>query len=102
MLLNSPEGLGYGYDIQYSQIGNNFIQNIRKLIQGQISGELIFKKYDNYKKFVDFVEATKYLRFVYRVPFEGGYTEYFKDIDISNIDKGEKRKRWFFKSISNI
>ena len=100
--LSSPSGLGYSYDIQYSQIGNDFIQNIRKLTQGQISGELIFKKYDNYKKFIDFVESTEILKFVYKVPFENGFTEYFKDIDISNIEKGEIRHRWSFESSCNI
>lgn len=100
--LSSPSGLGYSYDIQYAQIGNDFIQNIRKLTQGQISGELIFKKYDNYKKFIDFVESTEILKFVYKVPFENGFTEYFKDIDISNIEKGEIRHRWSFESSCNI
>lgn len=100
--LNSPTGLGYSYDTQYVQIGNNFIQNIRKLTQGKIEGELIFNKYDNYKKIIDFVESTNYLKFVYKVPFEDGVKEYFKDIDISNVDKGEIRHRWIFKSSCNI
>lgn len=100
--LSSPSGLGYSYDIKYSQIGNDFIQNIRKLTQGQISGELIFKKYDNYKKFIDFVESANFLKFVYKVPFENGFTEYFKDIDISNVDKSEIRHRWSFESSCNV
>lgn len=100
--LSSPTGLGYSYNIEYSQIGENFIQNIRKLAQGQISGELIFKKYDNYKKFVDFIESAKNLKFVYKVPLENGFTEYFKDIDISNIEKGEIRHRWSFKGSCNV
>lgn len=94
--LNSPEGLGYGYNIEYSQIGNDFIQNIRRLAQGEISGELIFKNYDNYKKFVDFVESATNLKIVYKVPSENGFTEYFKDIDISNVEKGEIRLRRCF------
>lgn len=100
--LSSPAGLGYAYDIQYAQIGNDFIQNIRKLVQGQISGDLNFKSYDNYKKFVDFIESTDNLKFVYKVPFENKITEYFKDIDISNVDKSEKRDRWNFKSACNL
>ena len=91
--LNAPNGLGYGYNIEYSQIGNDFIQNIRKLTQGQISGELIFKNYDNYKSFVDFVESATDLKFVYKVPSDNRFIEYFKDIDISNVDKGEIRNR---------
>lgn len=100
--LSSPTGLGYGYDIQYSQIGNDFLQNIRKLTQGQIGGELIFKKYDNYKKLVDFIESAIFLKLVYKIPFKNGFTEFFKDIDISNIDKSEIRNRWSFKSSCNI
>ncbi len=100
--LSSPSGLGYSYDIQYAQIGDDFIQNIRKLAQGKISGELIFKKYDNHKKFIDFVESTEILKFVYKVPFENGFTEYFKDIDISSVDKSEIRHRWTFKSSCNV
>ena len=100
--LSSPTGLGYSYDTQYSQIGNDFLQNIRKLTQGQIGGELIFKKYDNYKKFVDFIESAIFLKLVYKIPFENGFTEFFKDIDISNIDKSEIRNRWGFKSSCNI
>ena len=87
--LNSPSGLGYSYNIEYSQIGDNFIQNIRKITQGQISGELIFKKYDNYKSFVDFIESAESLKFVYKIPSEDGYREYFKDIDISSVEKSE-------------
>lgn len=87
--LNSPSGLGYSYNTEYAQIGDNFIQNIRKITQGQISGELIFKKYDNYKNFIDFIESASDLKFVYKVPFEDGYKEYFKDIDISSVEKSE-------------
>lgn len=100
--LNEPSGLGYSYDIEYSQIGNDFIQNIRTLVQGQISGELIFKNYDNYKNFIDFVESSEKLKFVYKVPFEDGFKEYFKDIDVSNVDKGEKRIKWVFSSSCDI
>lgn len=99
--LNSPTGLGYSYDTQYAQIGNNFIQNIRKLTQGKIGGELIFNEYDNYKKIIDFVESANYLKFVYKVPLKNGFTEYFKDIDISSVDKSEIRHRWSFKSTNN-
>lgn len=88
--LNSPTGLGYSYNIEYSQIGDEFIQNIRKITQGQVNGELIFKNYDNYKNFIDFVESAQDLKLVYKVPFEEGFTEYFKDIDISSVEKTEK------------
>ena len=87
--LSSPNGLGYSYDIEYAQIGDNFIQNIRKLTQGQISGELIFKTYEKYKEFVDFIESAVNLKFVYKIPLKKGEIEYFKDIDISSVEKSE-------------
>lgn len=87
--LSSPTGLGYGYTTEYAQIGNNFIKNIRKLTQGQIGGELIFNKYSNYQDFINFVESAISLKFVYRVPLKEGYTEYFKDVDLSTVDKSE-------------
>lgn len=87
--LSSPSGLGYSYDIEYAQIGDNFIQNIRRLTQGQISGELIFKTYEKYKEFVDFIESAINLKFVYKIPLKKGIIEYFKDIDISSVEKSE-------------
>lgn len=60
------------------------------MTQGSIAGELVFKSYDNYKKIIDFIESAESLKFVYKVPYENGFIEYFKDIDISNIDKTEK------------
>lgn len=89
-LLSSPSGLGYGYNIEYSQIGDEFIQNIKKIEQGKIDGELIFKNYDNYKEFVDFVESSESIKFVYRVPFNEGFVEYFKDVDLTSLEKSEK------------
>lgn len=83
--------MGYSYNTEYSQIGDNFIQNIRKLAQGQISGELVFKNYDNYRNFINFVEGANSLKFVYIIPLiENGTTEYFKDIDTASVEKGQK------------
>lgn len=83
--------MGYSYNTEYSQIGENFIQNIRKLAQGQISGELVFKNYDNYRNFINFVEGANSLKFVYIIPLiENGTTEYFKDIDTASVEKGQK------------
>ena len=82
--------MGYSYNTEYSQIGDNFIQNIRKLAQGQISGELVFKNYDNYRNFINFVESANSLKFVYIIPFENGTIEYFKDVDIASVEKGQK------------
>lgn len=94
--LNSPSGLGYSYNSEYVQIENEFIQNVIKIAQGQIGGDLVFKNYENYKNFVNFVQGANFLRFAYKVPYENGSKEFFKDIDISSVDKTEKRFKWLF------
>ena len=68
-LLTEPEGLGYGYNAEYQQLGNTFIENLRTIEQGQISGTANFLEYDNYKTFVDFVENAESLRFGYKIPY---------------------------------
>ena len=100
--LNAPTGLGYSYDTIYSQIGNEFIENIRKITQGQIGGELIFKSYKNYQNFVNFIESAISLKLVYKVPYENSFREYFKDIDILSVEKTEKRIKWLFDSSCNV
>lgn len=89
--LSSPSGLGYAYDTSYEQVGNNFITNIRKLQQGNILGEAIFRNYDNYKNMVDYIEQAKSLKFVYEIPFVNkNSTKYYKIVEISSVEKGEK------------
>lgn len=88
-LLTEPNGLGYSYSTEYEQLGNTFIANLRKVEQCQISGTLNFLKYDNYKKFIDFIERADTLKFVYKIPFENGTKEYLKDINIQSISKSQ-------------
>lgn len=87
--LSSPIGLGYSNNIQFIQIENDFIEDIKKIAQGQISGELIFKRYDNFKKFIDFIEGANELKLVYKVPLESETIEYYKDVNVSTVEKGE-------------
>ena len=47
--------------------------------------------YDNYKNLVDFIEASESLRFSYKIPFQNGKKEYFKDIQIQSITKTQKQ-----------
>lgn len=88
-LLTEPDGLGYSYYTEYEQIGNSFITNLRKLEQGKISGVVNCKKYNNYKEFIDFVENSNDLKFAYKIPFEEGYKEYLRDINIQSLSKSE-------------
>ena len=96
-LLTGPEGLGYGYDTEYQQVGNTFVENLRNIQQGQIIGTANFLEYDNYKTFVDFVEGSESLRFGYKIPYRDGSTkEYFKDVSFQNITKTQKQVNGIF------
>lgn len=88
-LLTEPGGLGYSYNSEYEQLGNTFITNIRRLEQGQITGQVNFLNYDNYKKLVDFIEKSEKLKFSYKVPYKSGAKEYLKDVEIQDITKTE-------------
>lgn len=88
-LLTEPNGLGYSYSTEYEQLGNTFIANLRKVEQGQINGTVNFLKYDNYKSFIDFIESAEKLKFSYKIPFEQGVKEYFKDVEIQSLSKSE-------------
>lgn len=89
-LLTDPNGLGYSYETEYQQLGNTFVENLRKLGQGQITGTVNFIKYDNYTSFVDFIESSKNLKFGYKVPFiDNTAKEYFKDVQIQNLSKSQ-------------
>ena len=90
-LLTDPSGLGYSYSTEYEQLGNTFVTNLRKFEQGQISGTANFLNYDNYKNLVDFIEASESLRFSYKIPFQNGQKEYFKDVQIQSITKTQKQ-----------
>ena len=90
-LLTDPSGLGYSYSTEYKQLGNTFVTNLRKFEQGQISGTANFLSYDNYKNLVDFIEASESLRFSYKIPFQNGQKEYFKDVQIQSITKTQKQ-----------
>ena len=82
--------MGYSYTTEYEKLGNTFVTNLRKFEQGQISGTANFLSYDNYKNLVDFIEASESLRFSYKIPFQNGTKEYFKDIQIQSITKTQK------------
>jgi hypothetical protein len=86
-LLTDPSGLGYEYSTEYEQLGNTFITNLRRIEQGHVEGIANFLNYDNYKKFVDFIERAENLKLSYKIPFKDGEKEYFKDIQIQSLTK---------------
>ena len=86
-LLTEPNGLGYSYSTEYEQLGNIFVENLRKFEQGQITGIVNFLKYDNFKELVDFIERAENLKLAYKIPFKNGEKEYLKDINIQSLTK---------------
>lgn len=88
-LLSEPSGLGYSYNTEYEQLGNTFVENIRKAEKGQFDATISFLKYDNYKNFIDYIESSEELRLAYKIPFEIGEKEYLRDIQIQSISKSE-------------
>ena len=87
-LLTEPSGLGYGYDTQYQQLGNTYIESLRGIQQGQILGTVNFLKYENYANLVNFIESSETIRLSYIIPYSDGTNkEYFKDINIQSLTK---------------
>lgn len=88
-LLTAPSGFGYSYNSEYENLGNTFVTNLRSMAQGQITGQLNFLNYDNYKKLVDFIESSEKLQFSYVVPYQNGAKKYLRDVELSIITKTE-------------
>lgn len=86
-LLTEPSGLGYSYSTEYEQLGNVFIENLRKFEQGQITGIVNCLKYDNFKELVDFIEKANSLKLAYKLPLKNGEKEYLKDVNIQSLSK---------------
>lgn len=90
-LLTEPNGLGYAYSDEYQRLGYSFISNLRAIEQGTITGTLNFLEYDNYKNLVDFIEKSEALRFSYTIPFQTGEKTFYRDIQISSLEKTQLR-----------
>lgn len=88
-LLTEPEGLGYDYSIEYERVGNMFVENTRNLNQNTITGTLNTIGYENYFKFIEFIEHSEKLRFHYVIPYTENTAEYYRDVDFESISKTE-------------
>lgn len=98
-LLTDPTGLGYAYASEYQQIGNTFLESLRQMQQGQISGTCNFLYYDNYKLLVDFIESSESLKFGYKIPYKDGSSkEFFKDVNIQILEKAERGRNGILSS----
>lgn len=92
--LVSPSDLGYSYEINFVQLGCDFIENNKKIQQKNPKGTAYFKSYDKVKEFIDYVENSKTLRWLYIIPFESGEKTYYRDVTNVKLDKTEKSGKW--------
>ena len=88
-LLTSPSGLGFSYSIQYEQLGNTFMQSLKKIEQGSINGQLNFLNYQNYRNYIDFIAKSEDIKLQYTIPYKDGNKTFYRDIDIQSTSKGE-------------
>jgi len=88
-LLTEPTGLGYKYSTEYEQLGNTFVDNMKKLEQGQINATANFSSYDNYKNFIDFIEGSEELKLAYKIPYKDSPEEFLRNINMQLISKSE-------------
>ena len=90
--LTSPNGLGSSYKTEYQNIGDVFIEDIRKHNQGNMTADLNFRNYDNYNKFVNFIELSEKISLLYEIPFETKpQRKFYIDVNIQSIGKSEKQ-----------
>lgn len=92
--LTSPSGLGYSYNVNFVQLGYDFIENNRKINQQILKGTVYFKSYDMVKNFIDYVESAKNLKWIYKIPFENEEKIFYRDVVITKLDKTEKSGKW--------
>ena len=88
-IFREPSDLGYGYTSEFQRLGNTYIETLRTLIQSQIPGNLEFKNYDNYRKFVDYIESAETLKWKCIIPYSDGTKTYFKDVVFQDIGKND-------------
>lgn len=92
--LASPTNLGYSYNLDFVQLGYEFIENNRKIEQKNPNGTLYFKSYDKFKEFTDYIENAKKIKWLYVIPFEKEEKIYFRDVSIVKLEKTEKIGKW--------
>lgn len=92
--LTSPSELGYSYNIDFVQVGCDFIENNRKISQKNPKGTLYFESYDKVNEFINFVEHSQKLKWLYIVPFALEDKTYYRDVTIIDLAKTEKVGRW--------
>ena len=90
--LENPTGLGVSYSREYDRLENTFVESLKKREQSKPSGKVLFSSYDNYLKFVNYIENSEALKLAYSIPFENGVKEYYRNVNIQGVSKSEMQK----------
>lgn len=88
-IFSEPQGLGVTYNIGFYKIGTVYIENNKELTQSSISGKLYFKDYKKYQDLREYIKRSNNIKLVYKIPINGNYDEYYKEIVIQEITKTE-------------
>lgn len=80
-LIPSISGIGYEYERTYIRVGKTYKLDKSEIKQGNLSGSVIFKKYEEYQKFINYIEGSEELRVIYK-PID---IEYFRDVEFAGI-----------------
>lgn len=80
-IVPSVSGIGYEYNKSYVRVGNVYKLDKTEIQQGSFAGTVIFKKYEEYQRFVSFIEGSDDLRIIYK-PID---IEYFRDVEFVGI-----------------
>ena len=99
--LSSPSGLGVEFNSSYEQVGNSFVESIRKINQGKIPGTLYFTGYDKYLEFSNFIFRSEKIRFKYIVPYLKNEKVYYRDVKIISLSKTELEEKVHFANDNN-
>lgn len=89
--LTSPSGLGLQNSNKYIKIGESFIPDSIQTKQSSFKAKLIFldpEAYTKFRAFVDYICRSKDLKLIYSVD---NINEYKRNVNVSVIDKGERR-----------
>lgn len=89
--ITSPSELGYSNSSDFEQIGNTFVESNRKIDKKDPKGVVYFKNYDKCNEFINFIEKSSELKFVYIIPFQNEEEIYYRDVSIKEFEKTEKK-----------
>ena len=94
-MVTDLQGLGFSLAASYSQIGNRFVLNDKKINQDPISFNIYLKTYKRYKELADYIKGADYkVTLHYDIELDGTVKDFRRDMLISNVGKTEKVNKY--------